>query len=192
MTPVHTSHETQRPRIYVEMTDGNVDLVQFRAVDDAAHDDFVVSLQHALSTVLQEHTAAFTTQTLQRYALPPDPHHDDVMAFVEEQLEAAPVEALPNGRTWFPVQADGRDATGAVHISVANAQVVILDIEPGVLREPRDAGRAIVEAINLALHRHRDDVATYITRRTRAEPSDQESPDWASLALRVRRCRLGY
>lgn len=189
--PVQTIVETDRPFFHVHLVDGRISLLQFSRIDERLLDEFLANCRDVLSRALQQHARDRTAEIMERFGSTPDPHRDRVMAHVAERLDAASEhEPLPQ-RRWFPEQADGRDPSGEVHVSVTATRVVLLETPFAALEHPGKGARAIMAATNLALERLDDDVAAHVHGRLDRARRLPE-PDWEAMALMVERLRRGY
>lgn len=191
--PVRTVVERFRPWIFVEVVDTEIMAVQFNQVPADQHDDFVDQLRGTLSQALTENSDALLQNLPEPDGEPATGPQREVMEFVAEVLaEAAGASPLPQ-RQWFPDQADGRDASGAIHASLRGTEVVILEVEPGSLADPQPAGLAIRDAVNLASQRLAGDVRHRIARLLpTVDSSEAPELDWQALASVVKRIRGGY
>lgn len=192
---VITEYEAGRAQLYLKCVDGSIDTLQFVRVPPDAREEFVETLRVALSAALTRHDQALVDDAVARAELPSDPDRDLVLAFVADFVtQTEPDAQVPStGGSWFPEQADGRDASGRVHASVIASQVVLLEVPAELFDDPQRAGWAIRDAINLARERLSEDTKKLIDQRggwsEASEAPDQA--DWRELASQVRRLRRG-
>ncbi len=184
-----TDHECQTPWLFARLTDARLELLQLdRLPDDpASHEATVASLRGALGRALAEHRAAQLAELDAVFGSEPTSRdHQIALEFAAEQLEAArSSQPLPTA-FWFPVQADGRDESGQVHVSVTADDVVILEVPHG-LTDRLEVATAITQALNLAVARLDDDTM----KRVNGLAAAPEPTDWAALAGQIDRFGLG-
>ena len=191
---VHTQFESSEPWILLEMCDGRFESVQFSWEADHEHDEeFLSILRSALTNCLAQHNADVLESLRTRYAAPADPDREAAMAFAQQILDEA-TDVIPESRTWFPERADGRDKSGAVHVSVIRSAVVRLDVPFDMLQDSQLCGWAIRDALNQALERHDKDVIEFGIRRNGGQQPTIEpaAPNWAMLAKQANRLRNGW
>lgn len=188
--PVETVVETSRPSFNVRMVDGRVDFLQFPRVDEQRLDEFLRDCREVLGRALRQHASDRVEAVMARYGPTSNPHRDRVMAHVAERLEAAAGRGPRPQRRWFPEQADGRDPSGEVHVSVTATGVEVLEAPFAALEHPGRGALAIVDATNLALERLEGDIADHVRRHAPDERPPE--PDWEALAALADRLARGY
>lgn len=181
-----TTYSMTNPAIRVGVADSRIQSLSFTEYEDPAV--LQSSVKDALTNALTEHEESFLT-TLEQMFMTPDVDRDAVMEVVDEMLsESRDVE--PKRRDWFPTQADGRDQTGGVHVSVIGTRVEIFEVPDDLWEEPAEAETAIIEATNLALDRLAEDIAMFTAGRSPDEPMPQLN--WSELKQQMDRLEQGY
>lgn len=181
MREVTTDYESHDPWLFARFVSGRLDVLQLDGPpgDPSAFDGYLTGVRTALSVALSRHAAERLRHIMEHYAPPSgEPNREAAVAFAQVQLESARGLQPRPSRRWFPEQADGRDATAYVHVSVAGSNLAILEAPPHLFDDKIAAGMAIREAINLALQRLEDDIVQFAARATEEPPP----PDWAKLA----------
>ncbi len=182
-----TDIESTSPRAYLQFRNGRLTLLQLGSIVDAEHDRALDVIRDALSRGLRQHTKDVVTSLVDGDTTPPNPARAAALRFVSEQLAEAE-DVAPNPQThWFAGLADGRDASGHVHVTVSGSDVVLLEAPVGTLRDGLGAGMSILTALNQALDRIESDFSLHQGQQESSAP-----PDWNAFAREINRLRQGY
>lgn len=156
---VVTSGETHAPFIYYEFADGQLTQLQFGRVPAGEEEVFVTRLREVLSDGLAAHGRALLDDFAAQMPAPTPEQveADEVLRRARQHMAKRPSPARP-----WRNQADGRDPSGEVHVSVAADQLVILELPADLLEAPQKCGWAIRDALNLALRRQAQDFADHL------------------------------
>lgn len=158
---VVTSGETHAPFIYYEFADGQLTQLQFGRVPAGEEEAFVTRVREVLSDGLSAHGRDLLADFAAMEMPAPTPEQaeaGEVLRRAREHMAKRPSPARP-----WRNQADGRDPSGEVHVSVADDQLVILELPADLLEAPQKCGWAIRDALNLALRRQTQDFADQLT-----------------------------
>lgn len=191
--PVVTRHESRDPWCYVELVDGVVEVLHLRndSTETARHEEVLAGLRTGLGAALRQHHADQLEALTARFSDTTDPDRRSAIEFALAHLASFDEPVSPSA-DWFPTQADGRDPSGQLHISVAGSDVVVLEAPTHLFSDRRSAAEALLEALNLALSRLERDLLAHIDRspEPRPDPEPEPEPTWAELSARADRYRF--
>ena len=179
-----TEYEQHAPWLAARFVNGRVELLHLERFPADPHgaEEALAGVREALSVALATHRAALVDAVVQASDPPAAGDHASAVSFALDQLaEAQDLEPSPQA-AWFPDQADGRDESGQVHVSVTPHGVAILEAPQHLLADRLRLSDAIRQALNLALTRLDEDTGRYARRWA---DQTQDPPDWSELATRA-------